>query len=858
MQAQPKSADKKKPAREKLSSQSASTGNPELSVFAQSMYGSGNFQSAAGNLAIQRFLTTGLIQAKLSISQPGDGDEEEADRIAKQVVSPGSTPIAQKQCECGQSSGGNECLQCSTENSHVQRKPIRRAPASTVSPSALRLGIGRSLDATTRDFMKSHFGSGIDDVRIHTDDGAAKSAAAIDADAFTIGRDIVFGAGRYAPTTVDGKQLLAHELTHVFQQQKVAPDTVQRQPAVSGSSTTTPSASATPSPGSPKDQKPMGDRTSGLILDDSAEDVQPTQMKRSQFLSQLRSAGYGAAEQALAGSSWALVARPRVKQQLELLFNEYGGQDNLSLERSIRQQVVGASGATSASAFIPLIAEEVRRSVTDGLPKDETGTGMLDTGLSTISGISQTVIHKLSDLGSILFKANSGGPKLDADPRAVKAQLHGGQALDDTMRARMEAVFGHDFSHVRIHTGTKAAELSSGLNSRAFTIGSDIAFNAGEYRPETPIGEALVAHELAHVAQQRNGGSNVGFMPQGTSEQNALEEDADIAAVGAVVSLWSGTKDTLSRIGRNAVPALRSGLRLQRCTKEKPEIGSTQQEMGKRIQEKMASINSQKQSLDAGIWYWPEYRQACESDPTGTHKWDEAKYRLGYTVAPQFTKTGDFLWTLNSGASASAAIQAWLRGLTVADCASAATAIYYDTLRAAVGNKKFDEYFAAKKGNEKRQLLISQYPKDTPLIKFLYEPERKEGLVEGDWYYWKNHPMYKYKHPRGLWQGENSVYLGNASGEDKWAGFGAGGKTNQQMLQVLLNEYNADRTPDDLRRLEEIKQEHAGTLPAEYVYSSRFPEKLGDNPQVIVQAGGGLQELGWRLNVLSVTALKES
>jgi peptidoglycan hydrolase-like protein with peptidoglycan-binding domain len=80
------------------------------------------------------------------------------------------------------------------------------------------LGSGHSLDSHSRAAMESHFGEGFNDVRLHTDGRAAASAKAVDALAFTHGRDIVFGAGQYRPDTHQGTQLLAHELTHVLQQ----------------------------------------------------------------------------------------------------------------------------------------------------------------------------------------------------------------------------------------------------------------------------------------------------------------------------------------------------------------------------------------------------------------------------------------------------------------------------------------------------------------------------------------------------------------------------------------------------------------------------------------------------------------
>jgi len=101
------------------------------------------------------------------------------------------------------------------------------------------------------------------------------------------------------------------------------------------------------------------------------------------------------------------------------------------------------------------------------------------------------------------------------------------------------------------------------LNARAFSVGSEIAFGAGEYQPGTLIGDALIAHELAHVVQQGNGSSSP--QSKGAGGEEALEADADIAAVGAVVSTWEGVPGAIRDLGRNAMPRLKSGLKLQSC-----------------------------------------------------------------------------------------------------------------------------------------------------------------------------------------------------------------------------------------------------------------------------------------------------
>jgi hypothetical protein len=84
--------------------------------------------------------------------------------------------------------------------------------------------------------------------------------------------------------------------------------------------------------------------------------------------------------------------------------------------------------------------------------------------------------------------------------------------LDRETRGAMETAFGHDFRHVRIHDDGRAAKSARAVNARAYTLGSDVVFGAGQYAPGTIEGKRLLAHELTHVVQQR------GFFRQGSPE----------------------------------------------------------------------------------------------------------------------------------------------------------------------------------------------------------------------------------------------------------------------------------------------------------------------------------------------------
>lgn len=96
-----------------------------------------------------------------------------------------------------------------------------------------------------------------------------------------------------------------------------------------------------------------------------------------------------------------------------------------------------------------------------------------------------------------------------------------GQRLDSGIQGAIEERMGDTLGDVRIHTGPKAAKACQDINARAFTVGNHVAFNTGEYDPESPEGQHVLAHELAHVRQQTGGA--VSMLPQ----SGALEVDPD-------------------------------------------------------------------------------------------------------------------------------------------------------------------------------------------------------------------------------------------------------------------------------------------------------------------------------------------
>lgn len=123
--------------------------------------------------------------------------------------------------------------------------------------------------------------------------------------------------------------------------------------------------------------------------------------------------------------------------------------------------------------------------------------------------------------------------------RAIDSQAGSGSAMDHATRQSMEGAFGADFAGVRIHNDSEADTLNSELSARAFTRGNDIFFSAGQYNPATGDGQRLLAHELAHVAQQQDGAKlDVG------AANDPAELEADAMADQVVQRLASRAPDT--------------------------------------------------------------------------------------------------------------------------------------------------------------------------------------------------------------------------------------------------------------------------------------------------------------------------
>jgi hypothetical protein len=176
------------------------------------------------------------LQTKLEIGAVDDPLEREAERVAEQL-----TGTSDDRAVVSATSGNNvlrrNCaFRADRQNDDAHEEDAREEPGGkarqeTSAPPIVREVVsshGHPLDPGVRELFESRLGYDFSHVRVHTGEKAAESAQAVNAAAYTVGQDLVFGAGQYAPQTSDGRRLLAHELTHTVQQSGLAHQLLQR------------------------------------------------------------------------------------------------------------------------------------------------------------------------------------------------------------------------------------------------------------------------------------------------------------------------------------------------------------------------------------------------------------------------------------------------------------------------------------------------------------------------------------------------------------------------------------------------------------------------------------------------------
>lgn len=381
--------------------------------------------------------------------------------------------------------------------------------------------------------------------------------------------------------------------------------------------------------------------------------------------------------------------------------------------------------------------------------------------------------------GQIFMQAKLGdaqSPQPPIDLEARTGSLEGrGVPLASSLRNEMEGRFGYDFSHVRIHADAPAALLARQINARAFTIGRNIAF-ASEERAftSTDSGRRLLAHELTHVVQQ-------GQAPP------RLQRKIVVAG-----KPYTPTARYLHYVEVNYGKAMREFVERMHNGGGAPTYSfSTYEQMGNEVRIRANAIK--------GI---EEVHKGCCDYPDAAHPyflnstyWDHLGGVHFKTKSP-----------LPAGKKPSDAIEAiFAPGAgTRLECLTMTVAIEYYSMLKAIGPAKFNAEFAAGIDISTSPQLIATPDKKYKIIAVASKSE----LLPGDWVYFKNFHDYTIRIPGGFWRGENAIYLGGG----KYRGFGVLQKTENELNQELVDQYNNHSVPPLTKTVADLIADGGGLL----------------------------------------------
>jgi len=161
--------------------------------------------------------------------------------------------------------------------------------------------------------------------------------------------------------------------------------------------------------------------------------------------------------------------------------------------------------------------------------------------------------EKLQTKPLMMKSEGGGGVATSALTSQLNSSKGGGSPLPASTNQFMSNAFGTDFSNVRVHTGSSAIQMNQGLNARAFTHGSDVYFNKGEYSPNSSSGKRLLGHELTHVVQQGGGfniqrwGNGAGVSPHADYVPIPADERAKVLQARRIVSRIVNSPKTYPR-----------------------------------------------------------------------------------------------------------------------------------------------------------------------------------------------------------------------------------------------------------------------------------------------------------------------
>ena len=348
-------------------------------------------------------------------------------------------------------------------------------------------GGGAGVDPGVAARVGAHLGADFSDVRVHGDPLSREATAAMGARAFAYGGDVFLGPGESGGDL----GLMAHELTHVAQQGAAGQRLPQR--AVQVGDANSPAEHEADQVAS---AVTGGARPAALLVDQAP--VGPGQMLKSQFMEQLQAQVTAAADAEL-GPIYSAIGCPYIEQY----FGRYAGQPAAAGEALLRRFAPGARAAGSAADLIPAVVARVREGVRQWRDTGEPPADLAAMAPQGGGGAGAAPAQAQA------LRAPDGGETL----ASLEAELGPGQPLDGATASRMSDALGIDVSSARIHTGPVAARKAADAGALAFAVGANVVMGAGAPGAGTLEGDALLAHELAHTAQQADAAVRSGGAP---------------------------------------------------------------------------------------------------------------------------------------------------------------------------------------------------------------------------------------------------------------------------------------------------------------------------------------------------------
>lgn len=382
-------------------------------------------------------------------------------------------------------------------------------------------------------------------------------------------------------------------------------------------------------------------------------------------------------------------------------------------------------------------------------------------------------------------RVGSSLPALDGTLESRVSALEGsGTALPPSVRRSMEPRFGYDFGDVRVHTDVEAAETARMVNARAFTLGRNIVFGAGQFSPEgSTEGRLLLAHELAHVVQQRQAPRRI---------------QRRIVVAGKP---YTPSATYYSYLERNFGPAMKEFVERMHNAGNPPDYTFTSYEqMGTEVRVRAQAIKG-IEDVHKGCCAYYSTADPPHLDPA---YWDHIGAAVDFKPKSP----------LPAGKHASDAIKAIFApgAKTRLECFSMTVAIEYLSMLKGMGESRFNAMFPGGAGIE-----ISQFttvPSQQPLLagagkryKVISVAGSSE-LLPGDWVYFKNFHDYTTRVPGGYWQGENAIYLGGGN----YRGFGVSPMSENDLNQELVNQYNDGAVPHTTKTIADLLADGGGLL----------------------------------------------